>query len=159
MKQVFTLDDIQLLNDNELADLIIANNVGCTVKVDDNLDPFAIITCLSSTHGKCVEKVFAFLVEKCTSGSTSITINNPTNTASILNNADYFINLLKSPTTAWLINDRLINMPPQIVPNMLSFLLDDLKVSRYLETGFIFYERSAKLARTEYKSATTQYAL
>ena len=145
MKQVFTLDDIQLLNDNELA-----------VKVDDNLDPFAIITCLSSNHGKCVEKVFDFLVEKCNSATTSITINNlTTNTASTLNNTDYFINLLKSSTTAWLINDRLINMPPQIVPNMLSFLLDDLKVSRCA----IVYERSAKLARTEYKSATAQYAL
>ena len=109
LKQVFA-QDIQHINDGEIADLIIKNNIGCTVKVDDNLDPFAMITCLDKTE-ECTRKVFDLLLEKATNLSAKGK------------------EILASKTSALLLNDRLINMPPQIVPNMFQFLFEDMNQS------------------------------
>ena len=107
LKQVFA-QDILHINDGDIADSIIKNNIGCTVKVDDNLDPFAMITCFDKSS-ECIGKVFDFLSEKTVKVSAK--------------------EILASKTTALLLNDRLINMPPQIVPNMFRFLFEDMTQS------------------------------
>ena len=79
--------------------------MGCVVKIDDQLDPFAVITCLDLADEENTGHLVELIKEK---------------------SSDSFQQLLANNHCGLLLNDRVINMPPQIAPKMFSFLMQDL---------------------------------
>ncbi|KAI9002288.1 p21-C-terminal region-binding protein-domain-containing protein [Gaertneriomyces semiglobifer] len=100
-----------------LADLIIGQpSVGSTVKVEDQQDPYALMTVLSmETHRDTepIKAIRAFLAEKCRKAIPDKDVH------------EQFGCILEK--AGLLINERLINMPPQIVPPMLKMLLEEIE--------------------------------
>ncbi|KAI8916538.1 p21-C-terminal region-binding protein-domain-containing protein, partial [Powellomyces hirtus] len=114
LRQTFA-NDSDLIPTSELADLIIAQpSVGTTVKVEDEHDPYALMTVIGFTeHAEkgSVKAVREYVLEKARKAGPGV--------------ADQVETLL--PTAAWLVNERLINMPPQVVPPMLTMLMEEVE--------------------------------
>ncbi|KAJ3021638.1 Mss4p nuclear export [Thoreauomyces humboldtii] len=110
LRQTFA-NDADVMPASALAEIIIAQAaVGSTVKVVDEQDPYALMTVLGfAQHGEAegVKEVKAYLSEKARKAGCG----------------DQFDSIL--PDAGWIINERLINMPAQIVPPMLKMLLEE----------------------------------
>ncbi|KAI8912725.1 p21-C-terminal region-binding protein-domain-containing protein [Gorgonomyces haynaldii] len=98
LKQLFTTLDLDL---HLLSDLIVEQPKGTIVKVEDS-DPYCLSTILDFKH-KALTRLKNFLKSK----NSKIT--------EYLDNAGF------------LVNERLINMPPQLVPPLFKLLLDEFK--------------------------------
>ncbi|OMJ13912.1 Protein bcp1 [Smittium culicis] len=112
-------DDQELFNTSELAELITEQKlIGSTVKVSGEDDPYAIFTVLNMTTLKdkqVIKQLKEYLISKSSKVSDQKLHEN---LSSILNNNDKHVGLL--------INERLTNMPAQIVPPMLKMLVEEL---------------------------------
>lgn len=105
LNQLFA-QDIQSLNDGELADIIISLKWGTVVKIDDQLDPYALITLLSSANPiNCIKRVFEFIESKSSKLSS----------------------IIVGKHVGLIISDRLINMPPQLSPAMFKLLKQEVE--------------------------------
>ncbi len=117
LKQVFA-EDAETMDLSALSELIIAQPfLGSTVKVseDGEDDPYALMTLLSLQQHKdlaAVKQLKQYLLGRI-------------ETAPQKESAEKFKSLLDS-NIGWLINERLINMPPQIVPPLLTMLNEEL---------------------------------
>ncbi|KAJ3038325.1 Mss4p nuclear export [Rhizophlyctis rosea] len=120
LKQTFS-NDAENMDISGLADLIIAQEaVGTMVKCDGKeSDPYAVLTVVNLNGGKdknssVVQELRTYLLEK------------------VKKNPDIHIRLntiftSDSPSIALVFNERLLNMPPQIVPPMFKMLLEELE--------------------------------
>lgn len=109
-KQLFS-NDHQEINLSSLSNQVVEHPfLGCTVKIDDSTDPYAAIGVVPfDSNTEAVLSVKSHLLSKCA------------------NDADLTA-LLNIGKLGFLFNERLINMPPQIYPQMLRMLIDELKV-------------------------------
>ncbi|KAI9324138.1 p21-C-terminal region-binding protein-domain-containing protein [Zopfochytrium polystomum] len=99
-----------------IADAIIENGanggVGTVVKVDDATDPYAVMTVLSfKNHKALLDPLSNMLIARSRQSSSNTTLES----------------LLAGKHVAYLVNERLVNMPPQVVPDLFRLLLDELK--------------------------------
>ncbi|KAJ3300434.1 Mss4p nuclear export [Borealophlyctis nickersoniae] len=117
LRQTFS-NDAELVHLSELADLVIAQpNVGTTVKVDGTTDPYALLTVINLNAGKdkeCVKAIRSYLLDK---SKKSATIQS--RLTSLLNSDTSSVGLI--------INERLLNMPPQVVPPMFKMLSEEIE--------------------------------
>ncbi|KAJ3302244.1 Mss4p nuclear export [Kappamyces sp. JEL0829] len=108
LKQTFA-QDIDSIEDSALADYLIGLGLGTVVKLDDNLDPYALISCLDGeqgAHHSCVEQVVNLIKQKASPEALSV---------------------LNKKRIGVVLNDRLINMPPQIAPSLFKFLHEEIQ--------------------------------
>ncbi|TPX58566.1 hypothetical protein SpCBS45565_g07966 [Spizellomyces sp. 'palustris'] len=113
LRQTFS-NDAELINISSLADIIISQPaVGSTVKVDDEQDPYALMTVINLDIHKdkdCVKDIKGWLLDK-----------------SKKNDAVHERMVQIVEKAGLIFNERLINMPPQIVPPMLKMLLEEME--------------------------------
>ena len=113
-------DDAECIELSGLADrLIQQDSVGTAVKVDEeDHDPYALVSVINLTANKeqsDVQSLTRYLLEKSRKHSKE---------------HDKFTRLLSSDKQLGIVmNDRLINMPPQIAPPMFRMLLEELKMA------------------------------
>ncbi|KAI8895242.1 p21-C-terminal region-binding protein-domain-containing protein [Globomyces pollinis-pini] len=122
LKQTFQ-NDIEKLNDSDLADYIINLNVGTVVKVDDGLDPYAFVSLLDCKKNiPCIKQVKDFILEKS-------------------KDLEKLSTILKTKHCGIVLNERLINMPPQIIPNLFKMLLDEIQetIKAKKDTNYDYY--------------------
>ncbi|KAJ3164702.1 Mss4p nuclear export [Geranomyces variabilis] len=121
LRQTFA-NDADLIPISVLADLIISQPaVGTTVKTEENPDPYAVMTALSfGTHAKHegIAAVRAYILD-----SARKAINNAGDSSI----AERVERVLDGGKSAWVVNERLINMPPQVVPPMMNMLLEEIE--------------------------------
>ncbi|KAJ1724078.1 Mss4p nuclear export, partial [Coemansia biformis] len=103
-------DDAEEFELSELVDLILEQSaVGSTVKMEDDADPYAFMSVIGlreHASKKVMQQLVAYLRRKDRSGKISAVLDG---------------------NTGLLLNERVINMPPQIVPPMLKMLTGEMK--------------------------------
>ncbi|KAJ1780509.1 Mss4p nuclear export [Coemansia sp. RSA 921] len=111
-------DDSDQFNTSALVDLILSQpSIGSTVKMDDDSDPYAFMTALSTRRdSEPIKQVCEYLVRKA--GPKAQTLSE----------------LLDKHHVGLLFSERVINMPPQVVVPMLRMLMTELEK----EDGFDF---------------------
>ncbi|KAL4889579.1 p21-C-terminal region-binding protein-domain-containing protein [Aspergillus ambiguus] len=117
LRQLFDAD-AQLFNMSELADMILAQPLlGSTVKVDGNeSDPYAFLTVLNLQEHKdkpVIKDLISYLRRKASSNPTLAPLSE----------------LLAQdpvPPVGLILTERLINMPPQVIPPMYTMLLEEI---------------------------------
>ncbi|KAB5532579.1 p21-C-terminal region-binding protein-domain-containing protein [Coniochaeta sp. 2T2.1] len=118
LRQLLDVDS-QLFDLSALADLIVEQRtIGSTVKVDDKAnDAYAFLTILNlAEHAdkKAVSDLVTYLTEKSRTNSSLTPI----------------VDLLTARKPVGLIlAERLINMPPEIIPPMYSMLMDEIEAA------------------------------
>jgi len=130
------LFDFENVNAGGVADLILSlkQDVGTTIKNEDeeetgnlNVDLFAIVSLLPITHFLnstnnenkiTAQQIFNFILSKVDSFSASP------------NDKQTALNILQNSRFAFLINERVINLPQEGVPIALSFLLKEMEECR-----------------------------
>ncbi|ORE18765.1 hypothetical protein BCV71DRAFT_178879 [Rhizopus microsporus] len=102
LTQLFS-SDAELINLSDLADILIEeNHVGTTVKVDDQKsDPYAILSVINLQQQKCPKK------------------NGPLHQA--------VSEILNHKQVGWVVSERFINMPVEIMPPMYAMLQEETK--------------------------------
>jgi len=125
--QLLPHSELPNLSLSNLADFVIRQpKVGTTVKVVDETDPYAILTCIDlNSDSEEVKTLKEYILAK---------------------GGDDVQKLLKGKV-ALVINERLINMPPQIAPPMFTFLLDEVKPLKY--THFVYISKTYTEVSTE----------
>jgi protein BCP1 len=118
LRQLLDVDS-QLFDLSAIADLIVEQKtIGSTVKVDDQAnDAYAFLTVLNlAEHAqkKAVADLVQYLVEKCKT------------TDSLAPIADV---LTAKKPVGLVFAERLINMPPEIVPPLYTMLLDEIEAA------------------------------
>ncbi|KAJ3158779.1 Mss4p nuclear export [Geranomyces michiganensis] len=131
LRQTFA-NDADLIPTSVLADLIISQPaVGTTVKTEENPDPYAVMTALSFATHKSHEGIAAVRAYILDSARKAVyTKKQQASTAdssATTTTADRVEAILDSGKTAWVVNERLINMPPQVVPPMMNMLLEEIE--------------------------------
>ncbi|KAJ3178038.1 Mss4p nuclear export [Geranomyces variabilis] len=125
LRQTFA-NDADLIPTSVLADLIISQPaVGTTVKTEENPDPYAVMTALSfATHAnhEGIAAVRAYILD---SARKAIGGGSVGDSASSI--AEKVQGVLDGGKAAWVVNERLINMPPQVVPPMMNMLLEEIE--------------------------------
>ncbi|KAJ2379062.1 Mss4p nuclear export [Coemansia sp. RSA 2607] len=125
-------DDSDDFNLSELADLCISQPHGTTVKMDDEAtsDPYAFLTAISlQDHAglEVVAKIRGYLENKA-KGCRAL------------------VGRVLQGDAALVISERIVNMPPQIVPPMLRMLVDELadrRFSHYIVLAPMYHEVEA----------------
>ncbi|KAI8927980.1 p21-C-terminal region-binding protein-domain-containing protein [Entophlyctis helioformis] len=117
IRQTFA-EDTDKLDSSALADLVIGQpHFGTVVKVDDGLDPYALLTVLNLTeHQKveCISQISAYLLEKVKKHTdASVRLKE------VLSNPTAHVGLV--------LNERLINMPPQLAPPLFKMLAQGIQ--------------------------------
>ncbi|KIJ45060.1 hypothetical protein M422DRAFT_167173, partial [Sphaerobolus stellatus SS14] len=133
--------DAELINAHELAELIISQKlVGTTVKTDGiESDPYAYLTVLNLTVHKenpGIKSLIEYLLQKA--GKSS-------DVHSTLQS------LLSSQQVGFVFSERLVNMPPQVIPPMYKMLTDEIKWAiddnePYNFSHFLFVSRLYRLS-------------
>ncbi|KAJ2795256.1 Mss4p nuclear export [Coemansia helicoidea] len=103
-------DDAEEFDLGELVDLVLAQSaIGSTVKMEDDADPYAFMTAVGlRAHAgkKVVQQITGYLRRKDKGGRLGAVLDGH---------------------SALLLNERVVNMPPQIVPPMLRMLGAELQ--------------------------------
>ncbi|OLY84198.1 Protein bcp1 [Smittium mucronatum] len=113
-------DDQDMFDTSELANMIVNQKlVGSTVKVSGEDDPYAFLTVLNmnSASNKIMDQIKKYLLDKCSRFASSETRSK-------------FSEIMSTSSTdrvGLLINERLVNMPAQIVPPMFKMLFEELE--------------------------------
>ncbi|KAJ2851800.1 Mss4p nuclear export [Coemansia brasiliensis] len=104
-------DDSDLFNLSELVDMILYQNaIGSTVKVDGESDPYAFMTVLGMKQHEDrepIKQIREYLLRKAGK------------------RRDEVAKLLDTSNAGLLFNERVVNMPPQIVVPMLRMLMEE----------------------------------
>ena len=123
----------QQINISNLANSLIENPLTTVVKAEGNLDPFAVISLIDAQDKKYLE-----IVEYLKS----------------LSPIQSFQDIWKSKVGI-VINTRLLNMPPQIVPPMFNLMLNDSKLSLdyyvFLSKAYLTVEKRKKKQKADKK--------
>ncbi|KAJ3097928.1 hypothetical protein HDU97_004464 [Phlyctochytrium planicorne] len=113
LRQTF-LQDAERFNLSDMADAIIAQpHIGSIVKVDDSTDPYAVVTALSFTHTS-LKPLADYLIEKCKKDAAV---------------QKKLTSVFKDSHVGFLINERLVNMPAEIIAPMFKMLIEELEWS------------------------------
>lgn len=110
-------NDACLFNLGEISDLIIEKNkIGSTIKCDGpKSDPYAVMTVLNINENKgkikAMSEIVDYLVEKSETAGVK----------------DKFLEIINDSKTGFFINERLINMPPQVVPSLLKMMNEEIQ--------------------------------
>ncbi|KAL0075942.1 p21-C-terminal region-binding protein-domain-containing protein [Phycomyces blakesleeanus] len=120
--QLFS-SDAELINLSDIVDIIIEeNHVGTTVKVDgQESDPYAILSVINLNEQKeneGVKSLCSYLLAKC-----------PKKEEKVHKAVTDILSLKKSSgnSVGWIVSERFINMPVEIMPPMYSMLQQELK--------------------------------
>lgn len=164
MTQLFS-SDAELLNLGDFADILIEENqVGTTVKVDDqNSDPYAILSIINLNQQKVktwqekglhVSDSFFNLKEKegvkqlCTYLGNKCPKKNESTLKSIkqilsLNSTDKHV--------GWVVSERFINMPVEIMAPMYNMLQEEINnaVKQVKQIWIMYTKHDTKLVRLE----------
>ncbi|KAG1180051.1 hypothetical protein G6F70_000767 [Rhizopus microsporus] len=117
LTQLFS-SDAELINLSDLADILIEeNHVGTTVKVDDQKsDPYAILSVINLQQQKDkegIQQLCSYLLNKCPKK------NGPLHQA--------VSEILNHKQVGWVVSERFINMPVEIMPPMYAMLQEETK--------------------------------
>ncbi|KAJ1959117.1 exosome nuclease subunit [Dipsacomyces acuminosporus] len=109
-------DDAEEFNISELVDLILEQNtVGSTVKFEGDDDPYAFLTVLNMTthrEKQAMKQITSYLLKKAEKAKVGGKLMD-------ILNGDKDVGLL--------FNERVVNMPPQVVAPMLKMLMEELE--------------------------------
>ncbi|KAJ3389648.1 Mss4p nuclear export [Lobulomyces angularis] len=143
LKQSFSADHT-LFNLSEISDLIIKqSNVGCTVKADDSTDPYAFISVINlnlHSSNESINQIKDYFLEK--------TRRNINMHKKLIELFDRKIDTnSNNPCVGLIFNERFINMPPQIFPQMLKMTLEEIEwaVEEGEKFNFDYYLVPAKI--------------
>ncbi|KAJ2476907.1 Mss4p nuclear export [Coemansia sp. RSA 2131] len=111
-------DDSDQFNTSALVDLILSQpEIGSTVKMDDDSDPYAFMTVLSTRRdSEVITQLCQYLVKKAGPKAPALS------------------QLLDTHHVGLLFSERVINMPPQVVVPMLRMLMTEIEKAQ----GFDF---------------------
>ncbi|KAG2417760.1 hypothetical protein HFD88_008979 [Aspergillus terreus] len=117
LRQLFDAD-AQMFNMSELADMILAQpTLGSTVKVDGNeSDPYAFLSVLNLQEHKdkpVIKDLIAYLQKKAASTPSLAPLSQ-------------LLSQNPVPPIGLILAERLINMPPQVIPPMYTMLLEEI---------------------------------
>ncbi|KAI8987881.1 p21-C-terminal region-binding protein-domain-containing protein [Mycotypha africana] len=115
LTQLFSTDS-DLINLGDLADIIIEeNHIGTTVKVDDQQsDPYAVLSVINLNHQK---QLCTYLANKC-----------PKKDEKLYTAVKEMLSLESTDKhIGWIISERFINMPVEIMAPMYNMLTEELK--------------------------------
>ncbi|KAG2232559.1 p21-C-terminal region-binding protein-domain-containing protein [Thamnidium elegans] len=120
LTQLFS-SDAELLNVGDFADIIIEENqIGTTVKVDDQKsDPYAVLSIINLNHQKekeGVKQLCTYLSNKC-----------PKKNESVYKAVKKILSLTTDKNVGWVVSERFINMPVEIMAPMYNMLQEELK--------------------------------
>ncbi|CAO3622576.1 unnamed protein product [Mucor fragilis] len=132
LTQLFSTD-AELLNLGDFADIMIEENqVGTTVKVDDQKsDPYAILSIINLTHQKekeGVKQLCSYLTNKCPKKNEAL--HKAVKQILSLSSADKHV--------GWVVSERFINMPVEIMAPMYTMLTDELKNAVKEKEPYVF---------------------
>ncbi|KAI7900802.1 p21-C-terminal region-binding protein-domain-containing protein [Cokeromyces recurvatus] len=121
LTQLFSSDS-ELINLSDFADIIIEeNHVGTTVKVDDQKsDPYAILSIINLNQQKekeGVKQLCTYLSNKCPKKNEKV--HKAVNDILSLN--------LEDKHVGWVVSERFINMPVEIMAPMYNMLQEEVK--------------------------------
>ncbi|KAI8636527.1 p21-C-terminal region-binding protein-domain-containing protein [Parasitella parasitica] len=132
LTQLFS-SDAELLNLGDFADIMIEENqVGTTVKVDDQKsDPYAILSIINLTHQKereGVKQLCTYLSNKC-----------PRKNEALLKAVKEILSLASADMhVGWVVSERFINMPVEIMAPMYTMLQEELKNAVKEQEAYVF---------------------
>ncbi|KAG2198998.1 hypothetical protein INT46_005538 [Mucor plumbeus] len=132
LTQLFS-SDAELLNLGDFADIMIEENqVGTTVKVDDQKsDPYAILSIINLTHQKekeGVKQLCNYLSNKC-----------PKKNEALLKAVKKILSLSSTDKhVGWVVSERFINMPVEIMAPMYTMLQEELKNAVKEKESYVF---------------------
>ncbi|CAO3700643.1 unnamed protein product [Rhizopus stolonifer] len=117
LKQLFS-SDAELINLGDLADILIEeNHVGTTVKVDDQQsDPYGILSVINLQEQKQkqgIQELCSYLLKKC-----------PKKNEKLYQAVE---SILSSQRVGWIVSERFVNMPVEIMPPMYAMLQEETK--------------------------------
>lgn len=120
LSQLFS-SDAELLNLGDFADIMIEENqVGTTVKVDDQKsDPYALLSIINLNQQKDkegVKQLSTYLSNKC-----------PKKNEALQKAVKKILSLSTDKHVGWVVSERFINMPVEIMAPMYSMLQEELK--------------------------------
>ncbi|CEP08330.1 hypothetical protein [Parasitella parasitica] len=132
LTQLFS-SDAELLNLGDFADIMIEENqVGTTVKVDDQKsDPYAILSIINLTHQKekeGVKQLCTYLSNKCPRKNEAL--SKAVKEILSLSSTDKHV--------GWVISERFINMPVEIMAPMYTMLQEELKNAVKEQEPYVF---------------------
>ncbi|KAJ1830475.1 Mss4p nuclear export [Coemansia sp. RSA 2711] len=104
-------DDADMFDVSGLVDLVISQRaIGSTVKMDGDADPYAFLSVVDyHAQHACVAQMRQYLDKKAGRRAAELA------------------GLLQGRRVGWLLSERVINMPPQVVVPMLRMLLEETK--------------------------------
>ncbi|KAL5363404.1 p21-C-terminal region-binding protein-domain-containing protein [Aspergillus floccosus] len=117
LRQLFDAD-AQMFNMSELADMILAQpTLGSTVKVDGNeSDPYAFLSVLNLQEHKdkpVIKDLISYFQKKAASTPSLAPLSQLLSQSPV-------------PPIGLILTERLINMPPQVIPPMYTMLLEEI---------------------------------
>ena len=120
LTQLFS-SDAELLNLGDFADIMIEENqVGTTVKVDEqNSDPYALLSIINLNQQKekeGVKQLCQYLTNKC-----------PKKNDTLFKAVKKILSLSSEHHVGWVVSERFINMPVEIMAPMYTMLQEELK--------------------------------
>ncbi|KAI8063354.1 p21-C-terminal region-binding protein-domain-containing protein [Gilbertella persicaria] len=132
LTQLFS-SDAELLNLGDFADIMIEENqVGTTVKVDDQKsDPYAILSMINMTQQKDKEgirQLCTYLINKCPKKNESL--SKAVKDILSLESGDKHV--------GWVVSERFINMPVEIMAPMYTMLQEELKKAVEEKEPYVF---------------------
>lgn len=140
--------DAEALPLSAMAEALLAQQgIGTAVKVDDTLDPYAVMSVLVLSGVINTISIIYFMVvivahikdQKTTPETIAVTDYLRTKATAHCADPEAFETVLKSPTTGLLVHDRLLNMPPQLAPPMIRMLMEEMaEVNIYLLSSILF---------------------
>ncbi|KAG0170554.1 Mss4p nuclear export [Apophysomyces sp. BC1015] len=118
LSQLFS-SDAELIQINDIIDILIEeNHVGTTVKVDgQESDPYAVLSVINLNEQKTkqgVQSLCSYLLAKCPKKNEEL--------HKVVNN----ILGLNADAVGWVVSERFINMPVEIMPPMYTMLQQEL---------------------------------
>ncbi len=152
LKKLFESDskNTNYIEISQLTDLILKQQVGSTVKCNGiDSDPFGILTVLNLKQYKeetCVKKLIGYLLER---SSKTLEFNLALRKVLDVNSRS---------KVGWLVSERIINMPTQIMAPLFKFLLHEMEEARERDDGEYEFDQYILLTRsfTEASSAVEE---
>ncbi|KAG0190521.1 Mss4p nuclear export [Apophysomyces sp. BC1034] len=141
LSQLFS-SDAELIQINDIIDILIEeNHVGTTVKVDgQESDPYAVLSVINLNEQKTkqgVQSLCSYLLAKCPKKNEEL--------HKVVNN----ILGLNADAVGWVVSERFINMPVEIMPPMYTMLQQELaqaveKAKPYAFEWYMFISKTYK---------------
>ncbi|KAF7730572.1 Mss4p nuclear export [Apophysomyces ossiformis] len=138
LSQLFSSDS-ELINISDIVDILIEeNHVGTTVKVDgQESDPYAILSVINLKEQKTkegIQSLCSYLLAKCPKKNEK------------LYKAIHDILGLETAAVGWVVSERFINMPVEIMPPMYTMLQQEIAQAEepYAFDWYMFISKTYK---------------